>query len=85
MITTERFMRPHKVLENGNKVLEIHERIKTRKLDRMVAKNRMKNSGIRKATRQGRSNLRSGVGRGVLESNKRGDSVFSSEWRKYTG
>lgn len=83
---TERFIRPHKVLENDNKVLEIHERVRTRKLDRMVAKNRMKNSGLKKFTRQGRSNLRAtGIGKGVLESNKRGESTYSSEWRKYTG
>lgn len=85
MITTERFMRPHKVLDNGDKVLEIHERVKNRKLDRMVAKNRMKKSGLKKITKQGRSNLRSGIGKGILEANKRGDSTFSSKWREYTG
>lgn len=80
----ERYMRPCKVLEDDRKVLEVHERIHSRKIDRRVAKYRMKNSGIIKFTKQGRSNLRSGVGKGLLESNKRGESVYSREWRKYT-
>lgn len=82
---SERFIRPHKILDNGNKVLEIHERVKSRKLNRMVAKNRMKNSGVTKITKQGRTNLRSGLGKGVLESNKRGESEFSEKWREYIG
>ena len=82
---SERFIRPHKILDNGNKVLEIHERVKSRKLNRMVAKNRMKNSGLTKITKQGRTNLRSGLGKGVLESNKRGESEFSEKWREYIG
>lgn len=69
---TERYIRPCKVLDNGSKVLEIHERIHTRKIDRMVAKNRMKKSGLKRIAHHDRKN------------NKKSDSIYSSEWRKYT-
>lgn len=74
-----------KKLENGSRVVSVQERVHTRKIDRRVLKHNMKLQGIRKICHQGRSSVRSGVGRGILESNKRGESHFASVWKKFGG
>lgn len=67
-------MRQHtiKVLDNGNKVVEITEQIHTRKLDRAAAKYLMRRKGFSRIC----SNNRSG-------RDKRKDSYFSQHWREY--
>lgn len=81
----DRKTRTIKKLEDGSKVVEVLERIHTRKIDRAVVRNNMRQQGLTRICAQGRSNLRSGVGKGLLESNKRGESHFASVWKKFGG
>lgn len=70
-------MREHtvKVLDNGNKVVEITEQVHTRKLDRAAAKYLMKRKGITKLCHHGHS--------GDGHRRSRNNSYFSQHWREY--